>query len=286
MKILTYCPFKPPHARATLTLTLCSLWLEWKRLQLLHLTSKMHSHSENLLFHVSLLWRVCHSASFPPRRLHRLPQCCPSGREVLSVCSYSAHSTCSKGRLNESRVHHSATIHSFTAFPSLLKANSFPLLCFQLMGNLRFVRRWVVLGRVLQRAWRELWALTVLLLLLLLLCTHLGNTVWAWKFSWTEYSSGIVYWYFSAFVSALLRFSRRFSVSASEWRLCVVHPAWPGGSSKTMQGPSGPGPSLWATAHGGRCLALCQTLWHCSHLYIQVHIVQNITASVEIWICG
>lgn len=45
------------------------------------------------------------------------------------------------------------------------------------MGNLRFVRRWVVLGRVLQRAWRELWALTVLLLLLLLLCTHLGNTV-------------------------------------------------------------------------------------------------------------
>uniref|UniRef100_A0A671Y792 Polycystic kidney disease 1b n=1 Tax=Sparus aurata TaxID=8175 RepID=A0A671Y792_SPAAU len=113
------------------------------------------------------LYLLTSSSSF--LRLHRLPQCCPSGREVLSVCSYSAHSTCSKGRLNESRVHHSATIHSFTAFPSLLKANSFPLLCFQLMGNLRFVRRWVVLGRVLQRAWRELWALTVLLLLLLLL---------------------------------------------------------------------------------------------------------------------
>uniref|UniRef100_A0A3B5AXN8 Polycystic kidney disease 1b n=1 Tax=Stegastes partitus TaxID=144197 RepID=A0A3B5AXN8_9TELE len=47
----------------------------------------------------------------------------------------------------------------------------------RLLGTLRFVRRWVVIGRVLQRAWRELWALTVLVLLLLLLCTHLGNTV-------------------------------------------------------------------------------------------------------------
>ncbi|XP_030255555.1 polycystin-1 [Sparus aurata] len=53
------------------------------------------------------------------------------------------------------------------------------LLVLKLMGNLRFVRRWVVLGRVLQRAWRELWALTVLLLLLLLLCTHLGNTIFS-----------------------------------------------------------------------------------------------------------
>lgn len=48
---------------------------------------------------------------------------------------------------------------------------------FQLLGTLRFVRRWVVIGRVLQRARGELWALTVLLLLLLLLCTHLGNMV-------------------------------------------------------------------------------------------------------------
>lgn len=47
----------------------------------------------------------------------------------------------------------------------------------QLLGTLRFARRSVVLGRVLQRAWRELWALTALLLLLLLLCTHLGNVV-------------------------------------------------------------------------------------------------------------
>ncbi|XP_051273916.1 polycystin-1 isoform X2 [Dicentrarchus labrax] len=53
------------------------------------------------------------------------------------------------------------------------------LLVLKLLGTLKFVRRWVVLGRVLQRAWRELWALTVLLLLLLLLCTHLGNTLFS-----------------------------------------------------------------------------------------------------------
>lgn len=34
-----------------------------------------------------------------------------------------------------------------------------------------------MIGRVLQRARGELWALTALLLLLVLLCTHLGNTV-------------------------------------------------------------------------------------------------------------
>ncbi|XP_054455423.1 polycystin-1 [Anoplopoma fimbria] len=53
------------------------------------------------------------------------------------------------------------------------------LLVLKLLGTLRFVRRWVVLGRVLQRAWRELWALTALLLLLLLLCIHLGNTLFS-----------------------------------------------------------------------------------------------------------
>ncbi|XP_027144915.1 polycystin-1 [Larimichthys crocea] len=53
------------------------------------------------------------------------------------------------------------------------------LLVLKLLGTLRFVRRWVVLGRVLQRAWRELWALTVLLLLLLLFCIHLGHTLFS-----------------------------------------------------------------------------------------------------------
>ncbi|XP_022598094.1 polycystin-1-like [Seriola dumerili] len=53
------------------------------------------------------------------------------------------------------------------------------LLVLKLLGTLRFVRRWVVIGRVLQRAWGELWALIVLLLLLLVLCTHLGNTLFS-----------------------------------------------------------------------------------------------------------
>ncbi|CAJ1081176.1 polycystin-1 [Xyrichtys novacula] len=53
------------------------------------------------------------------------------------------------------------------------------LLVLQLLGAFRFVQRWVVLGRVLQRAWRELWALAVLLLLLLLLCTHLRNILFS-----------------------------------------------------------------------------------------------------------
>ncbi|KAF1374215.1 hypothetical protein PFLUV_G00247310 [Perca fluviatilis] len=53
------------------------------------------------------------------------------------------------------------------------------LLVLKLLGALRFVRRWVVLARVLQRAWKQLWALTVLLTLLLLLCAHLGNTLFS-----------------------------------------------------------------------------------------------------------
>lgn len=56
-------------------------------------------------------------------------------------------------------------------------------LMFQLLGTLRFVRRWVVLSRVLQRAGKELWAVTVLLILLLVLCIHLGKMVWRVMFS-------------------------------------------------------------------------------------------------------
>ncbi|XP_055085828.1 polycystin-1 [Periophthalmus magnuspinnatus] len=53
------------------------------------------------------------------------------------------------------------------------------LLVLRLLGTLRFVRRWVVMGRVLHRAWRELMAVALLLMLMLLLCTHLANTVFA-----------------------------------------------------------------------------------------------------------
>ncbi|KAK2820940.1 hypothetical protein Q5P01_023899 [Channa striata] len=53
------------------------------------------------------------------------------------------------------------------------------VLVLKLLGTLRFVRRWLVIWRVLLGAWRELWALAVLLLLLLLLCTHLGNMLFS-----------------------------------------------------------------------------------------------------------
>ncbi|KAM8836900.1 polycystin-1 isoform 2-T2 [Spinachia spinachia] len=53
------------------------------------------------------------------------------------------------------------------------------LLVLKLLGTLRFARRSVVLGRVVHRARRELWALTALLLLLLLFTTHLGNALFS-----------------------------------------------------------------------------------------------------------
>ncbi|XP_053712232.1 polycystin-1 isoform X2 [Synchiropus splendidus] len=53
------------------------------------------------------------------------------------------------------------------------------LLVLKLLGTLRFVQRWVVIGRVLHRAWGELRALTVLLLLLLLLCVQLGHVLFS-----------------------------------------------------------------------------------------------------------
>lgn len=46
-----------------------------------------------------------------------------------------------------------------------------------MVGTLRYVRRWVVFGRVLQRAWREMAAVALLLILLLLLFSHTGHMV-------------------------------------------------------------------------------------------------------------
>ncbi|KAM4623628.1 polycystin-1 [Polymixia lowei] len=68
---------------------------------------------------------------------------------------------------------HSAALLAMRS--SQLAAVLLTLLVLKLLGTLRFVRRWVVIGRVLQGAWRELWAATVLLLLLLLLCAHTGS---------------------------------------------------------------------------------------------------------------
>ncbi|XP_028331530.1 polycystin-1 [Gouania willdenowi] len=53
------------------------------------------------------------------------------------------------------------------------------LLILKLLGTLQFVQRWVVIGIIVKKAWRQLQALSVLVLLLLLLCTHLGNTLFS-----------------------------------------------------------------------------------------------------------
>uniref|UniRef100_A0A3P8QNW3 Polycystic kidney disease 1b n=1 Tax=Astatotilapia calliptera TaxID=8154 RepID=A0A3P8QNW3_ASTCA len=68
---------------------------------------------------------------------------------------------------------HSAALLSQRS--SQCAATLLTLLVLKLLGTLRFVQRWAAIGRVLHRAWRELLALAVLLLLLMLLCTHLGN---------------------------------------------------------------------------------------------------------------
>ncbi|KAM9837407.1 polycystin-1 [Aulostomus maculatus] len=87
------------------------------------------------------------------------------------------------------------------------------LLVLKLLGTLRFVRRWIVIGRVLHRAWRDLCALSVLLLLLLLLCTHLGNTLF----------SGSVEGFLSVHQAAVSVLSiLRGHIDLS--RLCRVHP--------------------------------------------------------------
>lgn len=140
----------------------------------------------------------------------------------------------------------------------------------QLLGTLRFVRRWVVLGRVLQRAWRELWSLTVLLLLLLALCIHLGSMVQEekFKFPMKMFVKRKCVWYASVFVLALLPFGGRFPVSTSDHCLGAVNLAWSDGSPRTLQCSSNPWAYLWAPSDGRSCLAPSQTLWSCSHSHI------------------
>ncbi|XP_029102822.1 polycystin-1 [Scleropages formosus] len=55
-----------------------------------------------------------------------------------------------------------------------LSALLLTLLILKMAGALRFVRRWVVFGRVLQATWRDLCWAAVLLVLLLLFFTHIG----------------------------------------------------------------------------------------------------------------
>uniref|UniRef100_A0A3P8TXN5 Polycystic kidney disease 1b n=1 Tax=Amphiprion percula TaxID=161767 RepID=A0A3P8TXN5_AMPPE len=136
-----------------------------------------------------------HSGKVQPPCGYGLLQAKEEARKVRALRSLMMHCVCqllflllvlmvnyqdrmeqSQGRLLHSAWSDAEQWISHTLVPHL---HQNPTLLFQLLGTLRFVRRWVVIGRVLQRAWRELWALTVLVLLLLLLCTHLGNTLFS-----------------------------------------------------------------------------------------------------------
>ncbi|KAI3365437.1 hypothetical protein L3Q82_010525, partial [Scortum barcoo] len=99
---------------------------------------------------------------------------------ILQLCFFSQASSCvSKLRSQPHKFINFGRAALLAQSCSQCAAVLLTLLVLKLLGTLRFVRRWVVLGRVLQRAWKELWALSVLLLLLLLLCSHLGNTLFS-----------------------------------------------------------------------------------------------------------
>ncbi|XP_061823857.1 polycystin-1 [Nerophis lumbriciformis] len=86
-------------------------------------------------------------------------------------------------------------------------------LVLKLLGTLRFVQRWVMIIRVLQRAWKELWVLKILLLLLMLFCTHLSNTLFS------RSVDGFLSMH-QALVSLLSIMRGRNSLQ----RLCIAHP--------------------------------------------------------------
>ncbi|XP_036382972.1 polycystin-1 [Megalops cyprinoides] len=62
---------------------------------------------------------------------------------------------------------------------SQLSALLLTVLVLKMVGVLRFVRRWVVFGRVLLQAWRELSGVVCLLVLLLLLFSHTGSLLFS-----------------------------------------------------------------------------------------------------------
>ncbi|XP_051926382.1 polycystin-1 isoform X2 [Hippocampus zosterae] len=86
-------------------------------------------------------------------------------------------------------------------------------LVLKLLGTLRFVRRWVVIIRVLNRAWKELWTLSFLLMLLILFSTHLGKTLFS------QSVEGFLSMH-QVFVSLMSIVRGRLGLQ----RLCRVHP--------------------------------------------------------------
>lgn len=60
----------------------------------------------------------------------------------------------------------------------------------------------------------------------------------------------------SVFVLALLSFGGRFFLSPTKQSISAVSATWPEGPPKTVQNVPGPGPFLWATTVGRKCLAV------------------------------
>ncbi|CAG5909761.1 unnamed protein product, partial [Menidia menidia] len=99
---------------------------------------------------------------------------------TLQLCSLSLSSSCvSELKIKPDNFIDFHEAASLAVRFSQCAAVLLSLLVLKLLGTLRFVRRWVIIGRVLRRAWRELLAAAVLLLLLLMLCTHLGNMLFS-----------------------------------------------------------------------------------------------------------
>ncbi|XP_035258644.1 polycystin-1 isoform X2 [Anguilla anguilla] len=84
--------------------------------------------------------------------------------------------------------HHGSQPQTFTNFHSAallarmssqLSALLLTLLVLKMVGVLRFVRRWVVFGRVLLQAWRELCGVVLMLVLMLLVFSHTGSLLFS-----------------------------------------------------------------------------------------------------------
>lgn len=124
----------------------------------------------------------------------------------------------------------------------------------QLLGTLRFVRRWVTIGRVLQRAQRELWAIAVLMLLLLLICTHLGNMVRTTTVSLRNTFWGLTWLCFwSSFFFSQLRVSCQWRKAGSQWCPCFVTRGYSKNSARTTQS--------WDHSMDYLCLAAAFGCW-------------------------
>lgn len=117
----------------------------------------------------------------------------------------------------------------------------------QLLGTLRCVRRWVMIGRVLQIARRELGAIAVLLLLLLLICTHLGNMVRDEMLHWKMFRclTWLCFWF--SFFPSQWKISSQWSKAESQWCQYFATRGFSKSSARSIQS--------WDLSMGFSCLA-------------------------------